>query len=126
MFRCDQTIPQETAFFRRSVYERSGGINPALTFSMDFDLWCKMNVLTCFLHVPEYLGSFREHSGAKSVIFHDGLRGESFLAEHHQVFKEHFGIAPPGKFAKGMFRLKRKARLWLDEFSWVKRNNRYE
>ena len=41
------TLPQETAFFRRDAFERAGGIDQTLHFSMDFDLWCPGSAPLC-------------------------------------------------------------------------------
>lgn len=114
MFGRDQTIPQESAFFLRSLYEQVGGIDASLNFAMDFDLWCKMSKVAQFKHTHTYSGIFREHAAAKSVVFHDESRGKKFLEEHQRVFKLHFGRLPPGKIAKHYYRVERKIRLILE------------
>ena len=35
-------IAQPSAFFRRTAYERTGGLDSSLHYAMDWDLWCKM------------------------------------------------------------------------------------
>ncbi len=35
-------VAQPSTFFRRDVYEASGGIDDSLDFAMDWDLWCRM------------------------------------------------------------------------------------
>ncbi len=35
-------ICQPACFVRRTAYEMSGGINPALKYTMDWDLWCRL------------------------------------------------------------------------------------
>src|SRR4051812_14445675 len=42
MFGRNITLPQETVFFRRSVYQAAGGLDPTLRFSLDFDLWVRL------------------------------------------------------------------------------------
>jgi glycosyltransferase involved in cell wall biosynthesis len=61
-------IPQECAFWRRSVWERAGSfIDRNLDFAVDYDLWLRF--LACgadFIGVNEVFGLFREHSTQKS------------------------------------------------------------
>lgn len=39
----NQQIPEETAFFRRYVWSKVGGLDETLHYCMDYDLWCKFN-----------------------------------------------------------------------------------
>jgi glycosyltransferase involved in cell wall biosynthesis len=66
-------IPQPSTFFRRSAYERSGGLDPSLSYTMDWDLWCLMARSGAkFRFLPEVLAAARIHAGAKTV--RGGLR----------------------------------------------------
>ena len=66
-------IPQPSTFFRRSAYERSGGLDPSLSYTMDWDLWCLMARSGAkFRFIPEVLSAARIHAGAKTV--RGGLR----------------------------------------------------
>jgi glycosyltransferase involved in cell wall biosynthesis len=61
-------IPQECAFWRRSLWQRAGSfIDRDLTFAVDYDLWLRF--LACdgrFEALNETFGLFREHSDQKS------------------------------------------------------------
>lgn len=107
------TLPQETAFFRREAFERAGGINETLHFSMDFDLWCRLQRVAAVRHIPAFLGYFREHAAAKSVIFHDPASGEGqkHLDEHRRVFAQHFARPVPAGLRARWYHLLHKARL---------------
>lgn len=66
-------IPQPSTFFRRSAYERAGGLDAALYYVMDWDLWCRMARTGSKFHfLPEILSGARIHAGAKTV--RGGLR----------------------------------------------------
>ena len=66
-------IPQPSTFFRRSAYERSGGVDASLYYAMDWDLWCRMaRTGARFRFIPEVLSGARIHAGAKTV--RGGLR----------------------------------------------------
>jgi glycosyltransferase involved in cell wall biosynthesis len=116
MLRRNITWPQETVFFRRSVFEEVGGVDETLRFSLDFDLWARMAKVTQVRHVPAFLGSFREHGESKSVAFHknDNRDADRYLAEHEQVYRKHFGRSLPGRRRMKWNRLLHKARLGFE------------
>ena len=66
-------IPQETWFWRRRIYEKCGGLDPAMRFAMDWDLLLRMQRAGGVFHrLPEFLGAFRVHDAQKSqAIIHD-------------------------------------------------------
>jgi len=105
MLRRNITIPQETAFFRRELFDRVGGLDESLHFAMDFDLWCKMAAVAPVRHVPAFLGCYRAHSASKSVAFH-GVEGkDKFRDEVERVYRRHFNRGPAGPWAGGRYRL---------------------
>jgi glycosyltransferase involved in cell wall biosynthesis len=62
-------IPQETMFWRRSLYEAVGGIDPRLQFTMDWDLILKFQAQGAkFVRLPYFLGCFRAHGEQKSQM----------------------------------------------------------
>ena len=61
-------ICQPACFVRRSAYERLGGINADLHYTMDWDLWCRLSnsgVKFCYLH--EVLAAVRYYPGTKTL-----------------------------------------------------------
>jgi glycosyltransferase involved in cell wall biosynthesis len=53
-------IVQPTVFFRRSAFEAVGGIDTALHWCMDYDLWLKMTAKNLKLaYLPKHLANFR-------------------------------------------------------------------
>ena len=61
-------VPQETMFFRRSIWEASGGkIDENFRFAMDWDLILRFREAGAkFAHIPRYIGSFRIHESQKT------------------------------------------------------------
>jgi glycosyltransferase involved in cell wall biosynthesis len=70
-------IPQETMFWRRSIWEKAGGkIDETFKFAMDWDLLVRFKEVNAkFAHLPCFLGAFRIHELQKtsSVINQVGL-----------------------------------------------------
>ena len=61
-------IPQETMFWRRSIWEKSGGrIDETFQFAMDWDLLLRFREAgACFVRLPRFLGGFRIHPQQKT------------------------------------------------------------
>jgi glycosyltransferase involved in cell wall biosynthesis len=56
-------ICQPAAFIRRSAYDAVGGIDPALSYTFDYDLWLRLARHHDFVHVPRPLAKSRMHRG---------------------------------------------------------------
>ena len=60
-------VPQETLFWRRRVYDKAGGIDPAFRFAMDWDLITRfISAGAHMVRLPWFLGAFRVHSTSKT------------------------------------------------------------
>jgi glycosyltransferase involved in cell wall biosynthesis len=65
-------IPQETMFWRKRIYERVGGLDPAFHFALDWDLILRfVEAGARFRRVPYFLGCFRSHTEQKSATIHE-------------------------------------------------------
>ncbi|MBE0427874.1 MAG: glycosyltransferase [Nitrospirae bacterium] len=54
-------------FFKKELYEKVGGLDINLHYSMDIDLWHKFRLAVAKIyHIKEYLGAFRVHSSSKT------------------------------------------------------------
>jgi GT2 family glycosyltransferase len=62
-------VPQETLFWRRSIWERAGGcIDNSLRFAIDWDLLLRMREAGArMVRLPRYLGAFRVHEHQKTA-----------------------------------------------------------
>jgi len=59
-------IPQETCFWRRSIFETCGNIDPTLRFAMDYELFLRFMLAGKFVRVNRFLGAFRYHDDSKT------------------------------------------------------------
>ena len=59
-------IPQETCFWRRSLFEKCGNIDPGLHFAMDYDLFVRFMQKGKMVRLNRFLGVFRKHTEAKT------------------------------------------------------------
>jgi glycosyltransferase involved in cell wall biosynthesis len=61
-------ICQPACFVHRSAYERAGGINQSLHYTMDWDLWCRISLNGAkFKYLPELLAAVRCYPGTKTL-----------------------------------------------------------
>jgi hypothetical protein len=81
-------IPQETCFWRRSLFERAGNVDPSFRFAMDYDLFARYMRAGKFVRVHRFLAAFRNHQDAKTSRFQHSIGAE----EIRRVYEQH-GIA---------------------------------
>lgn len=74
------SIQQQSAFFRRRLLEKIGGINENLHYVMDTELWIRIALHGKGHYYPGVRAQSRVHSAAKSMAFQP-----RFWAEHRQV-----------------------------------------
>jgi glycosyltransferase involved in cell wall biosynthesis len=78
-------IPQESTFWRRPLWERTGGLDAGLQLAGDFDLWARFYDSAELWCVRALLGIFRSHPAQKSRAYAD------YLAEAELVLNGHGG-----------------------------------
>jgi len=59
-------IPQPSMFWRRSLYEQVGGLDPRFNLAMDSDLWERFSRHTPIAHIPQYLSCMRFYPQQKT------------------------------------------------------------
>ncbi|MFT0861692.1 glycosyltransferase family 2 protein [Ancylobacter sp. G4_0304] len=59
-------IPQETCFWRRSLWEKGGNVDRSFQFAMDYDLFVRYMKIGRFRRANRFLGAFRQHDSAKT------------------------------------------------------------
>jgi glycosyltransferase involved in cell wall biosynthesis len=92
-------VPQETLFWRRSIYETVGGLNPAFHFAMDWDLLLRFIAAKArFSRVPYFLACFRVHPNQKTHTLFNSVGERERL---RLLMREH----PEGCDAKSMQRM---------------------
>ena len=67
---------QDACFWRRSLYERVGGIDGNLRFAADYDLFLRFSLVGKCAYVPIAFGAFRKHEGQKSIAWASEYEGE--------------------------------------------------
>lgn len=58
---------QDACYWRRSLYEKVGGIDPAYRYAADFELFLKFAIEGTGEYVPVAFSAFRRHAGQKSL-----------------------------------------------------------
>ena len=86
-------IPQETLFWRRSIWERVGGnMEEHLQFAMDWDLLLRFRKAGAnMVCLPRFLGAFRRHALQKTLAL-----VEVGIAESNRLRAQHLGRIPSG------------------------------
>ena len=69
---------QDACFWRRSLYEKVGGIDPAYQYAADFELFLKFAMQNKGEYVPIAFSAFRKHEGQKS---------QSYVAQYEEEKK---------------------------------------
>ncbi len=73
-------VPQETMFWRRSLWDRVGGrVNDKLQFSMDWDLVARFEQAGArFYRIPRFIGVFTTHPSQKSIATKESIGRHEF------------------------------------------------
>lgn len=82
-------IPQETCFWRRRIWEKSGNVDSSYRFAMDYDLFVRFMMNGRFHRANRFLGAFRVHSAAKTST----LMNDVGVAEIGRVWQT-YGFRP--------------------------------
>jgi glycosyltransferase involved in cell wall biosynthesis len=70
-------IPQQAMFWRKTLYVRVGGVDPALRFAMDYDLALKFVLENARVgKIRKVLANFRVHPDAKSSTIRHVMHSE--------------------------------------------------
>jgi glycosyltransferase involved in cell wall biosynthesis len=70
-------IPQETAFWRRDIWERVGGIDTSFDYGFDWDLFLRFHEAGAKIRrLPRFLGAFRQHDDQKTRRNRDHAQAE--------------------------------------------------
>ncbi len=64
-------IPQQAAFFRKSLWDQVGPLDPDFFFAMDYDLWVRLAGVSSIQYIPQTWANFRLHQNAKTISADD-------------------------------------------------------
>src|SRR5690606_24427665 len=87
-------IVQPATFFRRAAYDAVGGLDPALHWTMDYDLWMRLAARYRIQHVDATLAQVRLRPTTKTAS-----GGGRRLAEIEAVVRRNGGAQLPAWFA---------------------------
>ena len=61
-------IPQQSAFFRATLWKQVEPLDTSIYFAMDFDLWVRISRLAPLNYHPRTWANFRLHSSGKTTV----------------------------------------------------------
>jgi len=64
-------IPQQASFFRKSLWDNVGPLDPDFFFAMDYDLWVRLASESGVKYQPKLWANFRLHQDAKTISADD-------------------------------------------------------
>ncbi len=82
-------ICQPASFIRRSDFEKVGGLDPALHFAFDYDLWIRMARRRPLRKIDEVLAASRMHHENKTLGSRTGVFREAM-----RLLKKHYDYVP--------------------------------
>jgi glycosyltransferase involved in cell wall biosynthesis len=80
----ENIISQMTVYWRRSVLEEIGYVDPRLKLAFDYDLWLRLARRGDPIYIPERQASFRSYETNKSAnLFEEQFREDYAIAQRH-------------------------------------------
>ena len=98
-------VSQQASFFKKSLYEKVGGLDIDLHCAMDMDLWARFYLnMTAWKHIPSFLAAFRKHSEAKGSgnSWWDNYQREKAIIRSR--YPDLYGGKSPGMLVKMVYR----------------------
>jgi len=80
MFYGGWTPLQDACFWSSELYQRVGGINPAIRYAADYDLFLRMAMAGQCVYTPHVFSAFRRHEGQTSERYKVAYRNEKEAA----------------------------------------------
>ena len=78
-------IPQPSSFVRRSVIDHTGALDVGLQYSLDFDLWMRVGLVTQVAYVRETLSWFRVQPRMKGLTLRS-RKARELVFIHQRLF----------------------------------------
>ena len=82
---------QQTAFWRRVLWQRVGPLDPSFTFAMDYDLWMRLAKISKLQYLPRPWAQFRLHEDSKTLQ-NDQRAWDEMLKVHWREGGSRFSI----------------------------------
>lgn len=92
---------QDACFWRRSLYERVGGINPNLKYAADYDFFLRASWVGQYLYIQEIFSAFRRHDNQKSISRTLGYEAERRACRQYML--KQLGVSFLQRFMAGIY-----------------------
>lgn len=79
---------QDACYWRSSLYEKIGGINPLLRYAADYDLFLRMSLNGNCRYVPCVFSAFRRHGGQTSHAFAESYQEERMSCRERELNRQ--------------------------------------
>jgi glycosyltransferase involved in cell wall biosynthesis len=83
---------QDACYWRRSLYEKVGGIDPDQRYAADYDLFLRMSLSGVCRNVPSVFSAFRRHTGQTSNLHAVGYRNERERCRQRELRRLNIGV----------------------------------
>jgi GT2 family glycosyltransferase len=83
---------QDACYWRRSIYNRIGGINPALRYAGDYDFFLRASLLGKCVYAPKIYSAFRRHENQKSISTSDHYEREREECRRRMLRELHVSV----------------------------------
>jgi GT2 family glycosyltransferase len=110
---------QDACFWRRSLYEKIGGIDRGLLYAADYDLFLRMAMVGKARYVPVTFSAFRRHAGQKSVSGSANYEIERKCVRAREIATQDSALALKA-FYRTVNRLAMSARGRLARWIWAR------
>src|SRR5438132_3745427 len=84
-------LPQETCFFRRHIYDETGGLDADMWFGFDYDLFSKIARRGRIAYARDIWGFFRKHRAARSMLQTATIGAQDAAVVHQRVWGRKIG-----------------------------------
>jgi glycosyltransferase involved in cell wall biosynthesis len=110
-------IPQQTAFFRASLWQQVAPLDPSFYFAMDYDLWVRLARLAPLHYTPRPWASFRIHASGKTSLSDDRCWPEMLRVHYRDGGSRFSWLVIKSKIRSLAYgRLSTRARIWLRRY----------
>src|ERR1700730_8178225 len=108
---------QDACFWRRSLYQKIGGLDRSLQYAADYDLFLRMALAGRVGYVPVTFSAFRQHPGQKSISGSAAYEEERKRVRAREI--EAYKSGPMMKVLnRGIHRVAMSARARLSPLAW--------
>lgn len=101
-------IPQPSMFWRRTLFDRVGGLDPRFDLAMDNDLWERFSRHGRIAHLPSYLSCMRYYAAQKTrALRPQGMREDAEIRSRNALGRLPL-VARPLRWGARLLRVLRK------------------